>query len=331
MGEGGRFDIADLKARVTVSAVVEDCGIRLVGKGREKQAPCPFHNERTPSFTVNDDKGFYHCFGCGSHGDQLSFLTDYASLTFADALERLAELAGVVPNKGGRARPASRPAPSAPPPQQPQATNRDRGAGLWRAARALPGTPGEAYLQGRRGIDPARLPSGAWPATIRFHPDVWHSDHRRAFPALLFYVQAADRSFLTVHRIYLTPAGDKIAQDAKKIVSGFRGGAIRLGPASEKMALAEGPETGLSIAQGLARAEPDRSVWVGISLGNLRHVVLPDACTDLLLCRDNDEKDRSAANALIDAAVAAHAPLRQVRVALPPAGRDFNDLMVGAA
>src|SRR3546814_19280045 len=49
--------------------------VRLIRKGRECSGLCPFHNEKTPSFTVSEEKGFYHCFGCGAHGDVISFVT----------------------------------------------------------------------------------------------------------------------------------------------------------------------------------------------------------------------------------------------------------------
>ncbi len=69
--------------------------VKLVRRGREHVGLCPFHSEKTPSFTVNEDKGFYHCFGCGAHGDVFRFLTDGEGLHFTEAVERLAGQAGV--------------------------------------------------------------------------------------------------------------------------------------------------------------------------------------------------------------------------------------------
>ena len=62
----------ELRAKISIVDVVGS-KIKLVRKGREYQACCPFHNEKTPSFTVNEAKGFYHCFGCGAHGDIIKF------------------------------------------------------------------------------------------------------------------------------------------------------------------------------------------------------------------------------------------------------------------
>src|SRR4051812_18541166 len=69
--------------------------VKLIRAGREWKACCPFHNEKTPSFTVNDDKGFYHCFGCGAHGDAIRFLTDNRGMSFMDAVKELAAKAGL--------------------------------------------------------------------------------------------------------------------------------------------------------------------------------------------------------------------------------------------
>jgi DNA primase len=69
--------------------------LKLIKAGREFKACCPFHNEKTPSFYVNDDKHFYHCFGCGAHGDAIRFLTDARGLPFMDAVKELAARAGM--------------------------------------------------------------------------------------------------------------------------------------------------------------------------------------------------------------------------------------------
>ena len=68
---------------------------KLTRAGREFKACCPFHNEKTPSFYVNDEKGFYHCFGCQAHGDAIRWLTDQRGLPFMDAVKELADAAGM--------------------------------------------------------------------------------------------------------------------------------------------------------------------------------------------------------------------------------------------
>ena len=84
----------ELRARTLLSAVIAP-SVKLLKAGREFKACCPFHSEKTPSFTVNDEKGFYHCFGCGAHGDAIRFLTDARGLPFMDAVKELAGKAGL--------------------------------------------------------------------------------------------------------------------------------------------------------------------------------------------------------------------------------------------
>jgi DNA primase len=84
----------ELRARVTLSSVIGRT-TRLTKAGHEFKACCPFHNEKSPSFTVNDAKGFYHCFGCGAHGDVIRWMTDQRGLGFMDAIKELASEAGM--------------------------------------------------------------------------------------------------------------------------------------------------------------------------------------------------------------------------------------------
>jgi len=84
----------ELRSRLTLSSVIGRT-TRLTKAGHEFKACCPFHNEKSPSFTVNDEKGFYHCFGCGAHGDVIRWMTDQRGLSFMDAVKELASEAGL--------------------------------------------------------------------------------------------------------------------------------------------------------------------------------------------------------------------------------------------
>lgn len=84
----------ELRARIKPSEIIGK-HVKLIRSGREFQALCPFHQEKSPSFTINDQKGFYHCFGCGAHGDVLRFVMEYERLEFRDAAEKLAALANM--------------------------------------------------------------------------------------------------------------------------------------------------------------------------------------------------------------------------------------------
>lgn len=140
----------DIRDRVGLADVVGR-RVKLVRKGREYLGLCPFHNEKTPSFTLNPDKGFYHCFGCGAHGDVFSFVKNTESLSFPETVERLAEEAGL-------------PMPE----QTPEDRARERkrtglleateAAAAWFAAqlRTDRGKPALDYLSGR-GIDDATI------------------------------------------------------------------------------------------------------------------------------------------------------------------------------
>jgi len=142
--------IEDLRQRVPLSDVVGR-RVKLVKKGRRYSGLCPFHSEKTPSFSVVDDDGFYHCFGCGVHGDAISFLREMDGLDFMEAVEQLASMAGLV---------VPRSAPSDP------AATRQRKAALdileettryfESALRSDPGRDAARYLS-QRGLDAATV------------------------------------------------------------------------------------------------------------------------------------------------------------------------------
>lgn len=84
----------ELRNRLTLSEVIGK-RIKVTRAGRESKACCPFHHEKTPSFTINDDKQFFHCFGCGEHGDVIGFVMKHDNLSFMDTIELLAADVGM--------------------------------------------------------------------------------------------------------------------------------------------------------------------------------------------------------------------------------------------
>lgn len=84
----------ELRERVSLAEVIGR-RVRLLRRGREYIGLCPFHKEKTPSFSVVEDKGFFHCFGCGAHGDVIGFVMQAESATFPEAVEALARQAGL--------------------------------------------------------------------------------------------------------------------------------------------------------------------------------------------------------------------------------------------
>ena len=150
----------ELRARTLLSGLIGK-SVKLQRAGREWKACCPFHQEKTPSFTINDDKGFYHCFGCGAHGDAIRYLTEAQGLPFMDAVKELAAAAGM----------------EVPAPDPRAAERADHASGLFdvmaAAARwfeeqlgGIAGAEARAYLDRRGVAEPVRRAFG-----LGFAPD----------------------------------------------------------------------------------------------------------------------------------------------------------------
>ncbi|WP_039984606.1 DNA primase [Vibrio owensii] len=89
-----RSFIDDLLARLDIVDII-DARVKLKKKGKNYGACCPFHNEKTPSFSVSQEKQFYHCFGCGAHGNAIDFIMEFERLEFVEAIEELASYLGL--------------------------------------------------------------------------------------------------------------------------------------------------------------------------------------------------------------------------------------------
>ena len=87
--------VEEIKARIDLSDLIASYGIQVKTAGASKKACCPFHHEKTPSFNINESKGYYHCFGCGESGDAIKFVQKMDGLTFVEAVKKLAEQCGV--------------------------------------------------------------------------------------------------------------------------------------------------------------------------------------------------------------------------------------------
>jgi hypothetical protein len=86
--------LEELRSKLSIAKVIGS-RVRLEKRGREHTGLCPFHKETTPSFSVVEEKGFYHCFGCGAHGDVIGFVMEVEKLTLPEAIDRLAAQAGL--------------------------------------------------------------------------------------------------------------------------------------------------------------------------------------------------------------------------------------------
>jgi DNA primase len=140
----------EIRARVALADIIGR-RTKLIKRGREFTGLCPFHNEKSPSFTVNEEKGFYHCFGCGAHGDVISFVRESQNLSFVEAIEQLAGQAGLE-------------VPKATPQERERAIRQTTLAEAVEAAcvffedqlRSHAGAAARAYLE-RRGLDRAAI------------------------------------------------------------------------------------------------------------------------------------------------------------------------------
>lgn len=277
---------SDLERRVALSSIVSAEGVSLKRAGREWKGLCPFHRERTPSYTINDFKRFGHCFGCGAHHGAVGFVMQIRNLPFRDAVRHLAGLLGAELPDGTRpARPAGPPPRLLGPP--PVDDGDDDGVEaarvLWRTARPGLGTLIEATLEAR-GIDLDALVAvcGARvPPTLRFLPALPYWNDGRClgrWPAMLAPIQDGRGRVIGVHRTYLDPRGGPKAEilddetgelcPRKKVLGEAWGGCIRLAPAGARLGLAEGIENALAVMCSTPEGEV-LPAWTGVSLGNV--------------------------------------------------------------
>jgi len=285
--ENTRIDPAfcdELRGRVGLSVVIGRV-VALKKRGREHTGLCPFHGEKTPSFTVNDAKGFFHCFGCGAHGDAIGFVMKALGLTFPQAVAELARECGMSDRLGQVAKPSPAQQAAAQEARQKLMAERDRqaadetasaerqrlaGLALLREALPLWGTPAQFYLEAR-GIRESQM---RWwwehaAPPLRFHRAILHLESRRKLAAMVAPITRtghANKEFIGLHRTFLEVDGSAKAEVTpnKKVLGAVSGGVIRLAPAGEHLVLAEGIETACSCMQ--ATGLP---AWAGVSLGNM--------------------------------------------------------------
>jgi len=189
---------------------------------------------------------------------------------------------------------------------------------LWSMGAPISGTVVECYLR-QRGL------TGPYPPTLRHIADCKHAPTASRRPAMVAAVTRwPDKQPCAIHRTYLQPdGGGKINHpQARMMLGNATGGAIRLASHAERLGIAEGIETALSVQQ--ATGLP---MWACLSTSGLQNIILPDDVREVVICADNDPPGLRAAQA---AAERLHNAARKVKIALPPqAGHDFNDLLIG--
>jgi DNA primase len=260
------FDAVQLEqARARFDVIAGQVPLKRVG--RELVGLCPFHKEKTPSFALVADKGFFHCFGCGAHGTAIDFVMRTRNLDFAEAVEFLLGVPSQAPKQY---RTPHRRAPVD------RADDIAKARQIWAEAgtdyRYVP-----LYLYSRYLSD---LTAERIPPTIREHPALFCPVRRAQLPALVAAFQASSGRVTAVQRIWLEErfegGNDKGSRlpDAKKMAKGVLGdGAMRLAKPGPIMGFAEGLETAL--AAGRLYSTPTWALGGVSRLGYPAHLTQP--------------------------------------------------------
>ena len=350
----GEHFMDELKARVRVSEVVGK-SVKLKRQGREFAGLSPFTSEKTPSFFVNDEKGFYHCFSSGKHGDAISFIMEMENLSFPEAVERLAGMAGMeMPKTDPRAEERAK--------QNKVAINWMEEAQIFFAKSLMRDVGREAreYLKGR-GLGQ----TSAERFGIGFAPD--------SFDALRdeLVQKGADIKILVEAGLLIEPedktrapwdrfrnrimfpirdprgrlvafGGRAMEKDAKaKYLNSpetplFHKGSVlyRYPEARKALVAPKNPARGLIVAEGymdviaLARAGFDQAVApLGTALTEDQLDLLWRAGPEPILCFDGDKAGLRAAFRSIERALPKLKPGQTLRFALMPDGQDPDDLI----
>jgi DNA primase len=346
MADRSAISLEEFKARLPIAEVVGR-HVRLSRRGRDLWGCCPFHKEKTASFHVVPDKGFYHCFGCGQHGNAIDFVMAIEGLEFAQALQRLAELCGLpAPRSAGESKPRVD--------QTIYAVN--QAAARWFAGRlqARDGQLAADYLR-TRGLDQAVIE--------RFGLGYAPGERTMLKPAML--AEGYSEAQLLEAGLIVAPEDggasydrfrDRVMfpiQDQRGRVVGF--GGRTLGAARAKYL--NTPETpafhksellyGLPLARAAIRERGTVIVAEGymdviaLAQGGFAHAVAPlgtaiseaqlallwQLADEPLVCLDGDEAGLQAGHRLIERALPALRPGKSLRFAILPPGRDPDSVL----
>jgi CHC2 zinc finger/Toprim domain len=311
-----RATIAQLKAAVSLPTLIGQ-SVPLGRMGNVWTGLCPFHAEKSPSFGVYEDH--YHCFGCGAHGDHISWLTTARKLSFHEAVQHLGGTLGREPDH---------PSSMGRPPSKTQPVDTVRIARrVWASGRDPAGTLAERYLNSRR----LGLPEDC--TSLRFLDECQRGSRRLEggpyyAPALLAELtDPVTGEFVGVHRTFLLPDGSgkappitvgDITLSSKGILGNW--GVIRLCDdtmVGQALALGEGLENSLTVAQYAHWT----TIWSAGCANNIRNFPLLFGLESLSIFTDGDQAGRSAAAAC---AKRWAADGREVILHSPPAKLDWN-------
>jgi hypothetical protein len=286
--------------------IAKALGGRKAGGGW--MARCPTHDDREPSLSIrdaNDGKVLVRCHAGCEQGRVIAAL----------------RLRGLWDENGIRQRRFTHPGPRAASNDQPHRddTKRSEAAlAIWQAAMPADGTLVETYLISRSlHLRP--------PPTLRFNAGLKHPSGG-VWPTMVALVtRGADDTPLAIHRTFVARdgAGKAPVNPEKMMLGPCRGGAVRLSPPGDVLMVGEGIETCLA-----AMLATGNSAWATLSTSGLRTLELPDAVREVIVLADGDDPGEAAAQ---ECAWRWKREGRRVRIARPPQGMDFNDLLVSCA
>jgi len=279
--------------------------LKLSRAGNEWKGCCPFHEDRSPSFTIFAGDRRFHCFGCGAAGDVLDYVQRVHGVGARDAAAMLD--GGSLPIVVHRALPVER-----------EQDRSEEALAIWRASVPAPGTPVESYLRGR----------GLWlpiPESLRF-TSLPYGSRGPLHPVMIALIASVDNRAVAIQRTYLNASGTgKAAVPKPKLSLGrVKGNAVRLAPAAGELMLTEGIEDALTLQQELGRA-----AWAAAGAGMLPSMRLPEGVRSVVIGADADDAgERSARVASEKFALEG----RTVRIIRPlPPHKDFNSELQEAA
>ena len=272
--------------------------------GTTWMARCPVHEDRSPSLSITTSKDGKVLVRCHAGCEQRDLI---AALQQRGLWKKTGRASGIA--RYHRDRIAEEPDTEA-------LKRREAAMAIWQASQAVERTPVAAYLRSR-GLDLPVSPA------LRFHAGLKHPSGG-VWPAMVALVtDGATASPIAIHRTFLAREGDGKAPviPAKMMLAPCSGGGVRLGEPGAVLMVGEGIETCLAAMQATGNV-----AWAALSTSGLKSLDLPRNVRDVIVLADGDDPGEAAAQ---DCAWSWKREGRRVRIARPPQGMDFNDLLIG--
>ena len=295
--------ISDAEKEQAKADIVGTIGrrIRLVRNGNIHQAPCPFHNEKTPSFSVFPDSGTFHCFGCGAQGDAIDFVMRHDNLTFTEAVYAM--------TGGDTAAKFSAPASTPTKPRVDDAERTAKAKKAWdKGEEITTANIGGRYFQFTRGLPPEYF--HFLKDIARFLPKCYLWGKDVICPAVIFKATDENGNFLGFQAIRLNEDGTKACGDNRRSYGPIKAAAVRI-PGTGETIIGDGPDK--IIVAALLSGRP------GIAtLGSFTRAptFIPQGAASICLSQDHDKPGTDAARLFAEVADAC-AAITAVFVATP--------------